>query len=59
MRQTIGCRRIIKQYYAKNVTNTNNIINNNFLAPGYLSGFIDGEGCFHISVVKSSSTKTK
>lgn len=32
-------------------------LNNNKLNPNYISGFIDAEGCFHISIIKSSTSK--
>jgi hypothetical protein len=34
----------------------NNTINSN-LNPNYVSGFIDAEGCFHISIVKNLSMR--
>lgn len=35
----------------------NKLYNNNILHPQWVVGFIDGEGCFHISVSKNSTMK--
>lgn len=34
-----------------------NLLNNNTLNPNYVSGFIDAEGCFHVSIIRNSSLK--
>lgn len=36
---------------------TKNLLNNNTLNPNYVSGFIDAEGCFHISIIRNLSLK--
>ena len=35
----------------------NNKLNNNSLDPNYISGFIDAEGCFHISILRNNNLK--
>lgn len=35
----------------------NTELNNNSLNPNYISGFIDAEGCFHISILINSNLK--
>jgi len=32
-------------------------LKNNNLNPNYISGFIDAEGCFHISIIRNSNLK--
>jgi hypothetical protein len=32
-------------------------LNNNNINPNYVSGFIDAEGCFHISILSNSNLK--
>lgn len=32
-------------------------LNNNKLNPNYISGFIDAEGCFHISIIRNPNLK--
>ena len=33
------------------------LYNSNLISPNWIVGFIDGEGCFHVSVSKNKSTK--
>jgi hypothetical protein len=33
-------------------------MNNNNLNPNFVSGFIDAEGCFHVSIVDRAELKT-
>ena len=36
---------------------TTNFLNINNLNPNFVTGFIDAEGCFHVSIVENTSLK--